>query len=243
MIEIFIVTKNILLHMMPPDEPIYSTFSSADGSWNIVFTDRRVIFAYTGMSTVATVANRTIFGPLLRYPIRKASEAHHRSRLHTLSPDEILFSRKGNFEVLYKHITQVAFKRGVFGCSLTLSTDILEKTSFFTKTFQHQQQHAVDIKRGDYDQLFSLCTQLFPGKCFGPEMPAPPQASAPAQSLQQTPTQQHIPSYSQQLSNLQQPQQPQTIQIQCMHCGQINTIIPGQESFVCSGCGVKSVKK
>lgn len=36
---------------------------------------------------------------------------------------------------------------------------------------------------------------------------------------------------------------PQTIQVQCMHCGQINTIIPGQDSFVCIKCGVKSVKK
>ena len=55
---------------------------------------------------------------------------------------------------------------------------------------------------------------------------------------------------------LQQPQQPpqqqgmqqiprqsQTIQVKCMHCGQINTVIPGQESFVCIKCGVKSVKK
>ncbi|MDI6916455.1 MAG: hypothetical protein QMC80_01510 [Thermoplasmatales archaeon] len=41
----------------------------------------------------------------------------------------------------------------------------------------------------------------------------------------------------------QQPQQPQTVQVQCMNCGQINTILPGQESFICIRCGVKSVKK
>ncbi|MDI6916456.1 MAG: hypothetical protein QMC80_01515 [Thermoplasmatales archaeon] len=63
------------------------------------------------------------------------------------------------------------------------------------------------------------------------------------QSLQPPTIKQSAAQIPQQTQQSPQPHQPQTIQVQCMHCGQINTVIPGQKSFICSRCGVKSVKK